>query len=814
MSRKSTSTSLTRRFARAAAVLTAAAVLLISLASFWLIERQRDQANALLVQREVAFHATTVSNNLQALTLRMADVASSPILATGLIDSAGKETYLAPFLRGLRQINGIPVQVLFTDFEGKAIAGNGGLDFSDADLAWLRQRIASDSEMAAIRPGPHGDELLGVNLLRYSRSHTPEGALMYKVRLADLNPAPSASVVRPGTKGAAAAVRPLSGLPASLSALGLELHENGRKVTTPLETPAPQYVLIFCIAALAAGVVFLVGSRLALGLTEDLRGLEAFATSLGDEGMGSTRRAPLEGSSEVVNLAQSINLMLDRLYQQHAHLEAERQKFLQLSNTIPQLVWIADPDGTISWFNDRWYEYTGKQDGDMDPQDWHQLHDPAVLPEVQRRWKEALGKGSMDQMTFPLLGKDGRFHSFFTSVAPLRDQDGRIVQWFGTCTDVSQLEEAERAASYSEQRLQQGMLAARMAVWERDLDSGDVTYSANLKSVFGVAWENIRQCWELVEPEDRANLIAGVEQAIAGRSEYRIVIRVRRPDDGELVWLDARGDVGPGKHGDVVMHAVAIDITERKRAEEALRLTDRRKDEFLAMLAHELRNPLAPISSAADMLRLAYASEPRVRQISDIIARQVGHMRHLVDDLLDVSRVTRGLVAVAHAPIDFVRVVTEAAEQARPLVDARHHEMTLALPLVPMELVGDHTRLVQVVTNLLNNAAKYTPDGGRIDVSLDEHEGKARLEVRDNGVGIGPDLLPAVFELFTQATRTLDRTQGGLGLGLALVKKLVELHGGTVAARSSGLGTGSAFIVCLPLVHASLPDTGSGTPAA
>jgi len=222
------------------------------------------------------------------------------------------------------------------------------------------------------------------------------------------------------------------------------------------------------------------------------------------------------------------------------------------------------------------------------------------------------------------------------------------------------------------------------------------------------------------------------------------------------------------------------------------------------MLAHELRNPLAPIASAADMLRIAYASEARIKQISDIVARQVAHMRHLVDDLLDVSRVTRGLVTVARAPLDLGRVVVEAVEQSRPLVDARRHRLDVDLdPSAPPLMVdGDHTRLVQVVTNLLTNAAKYTPEGGCIAVRLAASDGEAVLTVHDNGSGIGPDLLPVVFDLFTQGSRTLDRAQGGLGLGLALVRKLVELQGGSVTAASPGQGQGSTFTVKLPLLPA------------
>jgi PAS domain S-box-containing protein len=804
-------TSLSRRFALAAAILTAAAVLLISIVSFWLIDRQREQANALLQQREVAFHATTVGTNLEALTTRLAEVAHSPILANALVDSAGKETYLQPYLHGLRQINGIPLQLMFTDFEGGTIADNGIASFSAADVAWLRQRIDSSDERAALRNGPQGEELIGVNLLRYSRTRTPEGALVYKVRLADLKPVQWAAFRHLGAGGGAREVDAAVPLPASLGHLGLVLHEDERRLAAPMVVPGPQYLAILAIIALLALVVFLLASRLAHGLTGDLRRLEAFSGSLGDgdggiggiSGSGSGLRAPLAGSREVVSLAGAINRMLDRLYDQHARLEAERRRFLQLSNNIPQLVWMADPDGTITWFNQRWYEFTGAAPDTLSPQDWRRFHDPEILPQVARRWKEALASGSMAQMTFPLRGADGEYRSIFASVAPLRDAGGRIVQWFGTGTDVSELERAESALRYSEARLQQGLVAARMAVWERDPVAGQVSFSANLHSVFGKTWHNIDELWELIHPDDVVPLRADLERALHEGDEYHITPRIVRADDGSAAWIDIRGRLGPGADGrSTVIHAVAIDITERKRAEEALRLADRRKDEFLAMLAHELRNPLAPIASAADMLRIAYGGEARIRQVSDIVARQVAHMRHLVDDLLDVSRVTRGLVNVARKPLDLRRVLNEAVEQSRPLIDARRHALSVEDDAGLMTVDGDHTRLVQIVTNLLTNAAKYTPDGGRIDVSLAAHDGQAVLSVRDNGSGIGPDLLPVVFDLFTQGSRTLDRAQGGLGLGLALVRKLVELHGGSVTATSPGPGQGSTFTVKLPLLPA------------
>jgi signal transduction histidine kinase len=237
---------------------------------------------------------------------------------------------------------------------------------------------------------------------------------------------------------------------------------------------------------------------------------------------------------------------------------------------------------------------------------------------------------------------------------------------------------------------------------------------------------------------------------------------------------------------------------QRDKAENDLRLADQRKDEFLAMLAHELRNPLAPISAAAQLLKLVHLDEGRVRQTSDIIARQVDHMTRLVDDLLDVSRVTRGLVTIETEPLDMKRIVSDAVEQVTPLIKARRHHFSLRLPAEPVCVTGDQKRLVQVVANLLNNSAKYTPEGGNIELSVELQDSWVVLVVADNGIGMDPELVSRVFDLFAQAERTSDRSQGGLGLGLALVRSLVGLHGGSVQAYSEGLGEGSRFTVRLP----------------
>ncbi|QOL50124.1 hybrid sensor histidine kinase/response regulator [Massilia litorea] len=240
------------------------------------------------------------------------------------------------------------------------------------------------------------------------------------------------------------------------------------------------------------------------------------------------------------------------------------------------------------------------------------------------------------------------------------------------------------------------------------------------------------------------------------------------------------------------------DISERKRSEKQLQESARRKDEFLAMLAHELRNPLAPIGAAAQLLQLVKLDEVRVRDTSRIIARQVEHMTGLVNDLLDVSRVTTGLVTLDAVPVDMRQVVSHAVEQVTPLLQSRRHELSLQLAPDTFMVTGDEKRLVQVLANILNNAAKYTPEGGKLRLDMGIADGEIVVGVADNGIGMDAALVPHVFDLFSQAERTPDRSSGGLGLGLALVKSLVELHRGSVSAASDGPGKGSRFTIWLP----------------
>ncbi|MES3024298.1 MAG: PAS domain-containing protein [Pseudomonadota bacterium] len=306
----------------------------------------------------------------------------------------------------------------------------------------------------------------------------------------------------------------------------------------------------------------------------------------------------------------------------------------------------------------------------------------------------------------------------------------------------------------------------------------------------------------LAESSTAPECLAGL-RALGLRSYIGVPLVVRGRTLGFISFIAAEGGRTYGAD-DVALaedigRRAAIAI-ENANMYHALQTGDRRKDEFLAMLAHELRNPLAPIAAAADVLKLS-ASDARLSKVSGIISRQVGHMAGLIDDLLDVSRVTRGQVELDRYPVDMKAVLMAAVEQVRPLNEARGHRLSLRLPERALTVEGDEKRLVQIIANLLNNAAKYTPPGGLIDLEVEAADEQILLCVRDNGIGMAPELVASAFELFAQAARTSDRSQGGLGLGLALVRRLAELHGGRVRAASKGIGLGSQFTVHLPLLR-------------
>jgi PAS domain S-box-containing protein len=309
-------------------------------------------------------------------------------------------------------------------------------------------------------------------------------------------------------------------------------------------------------------------------------------------------------------------------------------------------------------------------------------------------------------------------------------------------------------------------------------------------------------------PEDALRIRREAFAALANDGTWRSELTFVRRNGSRGVCetvvkplANARGDI----YGAV---CVIRDITERRRAEQQLQRlnlelskADRRKDEFLATLAHELRNPLAPMRNVLEILRLKDFADPQLSWSRDVFDRQLQHMTHLVDDLLEVSRITQGKLELRKQRLELARAMQSAMEAARPSVQASSHHLSVTLPREPLYLDADPTRLSQMILNLLNNAAKYTPAGGNISLAAEREGDEAVIVVRDSGIGIPREHLDSVFEMFSQLAPALDRSQGGLGIGLALVRGLAELHGGTVAAFSGGPGTGSEFVIRLPVSH-------------
>jgi len=361
-----------------------------------------------------------------------------------------------------------------------------------------------------------------------------------------------------------------------------------------------------------------------------------------------------------------------------------------------------------------------------------------------------------------------------------------------------------RGLRVHETRLEVAIEAGRLGTWEFDLHGGAAACSARHDEIFGYdrtppGW-GYAQLLAHVLPEDRDHVRAAFDVAVHGGGTCRVECRIRRNGDGAVRWIELHGRVDPpGTRGERVQYLLGIiaDITERKEMEHALRDTDRRKDEFLATLAHELRNPLAPIFSALQLLQLQHGGNAGLDRMHGVIDRQARQLGRLVDDLLDVSRITTGRIVLRRARIDLRDALASAVEAVQPPMDAARHTFAVTLPAEPVWLDGDAARLSQVFLNILSNAAKYTPPDGRIALDVRFEDGQVLVEVSDNGIGLEPHLVPRMFDMFVQGSRAGDHAQGGLGIGLSLSKQLIALHGGSIEAHSEGLGCGTRVMVRL-----------------
>jgi signal transduction histidine kinase len=383
---------------------------------------------------------------------------------------------------------------------------------------------------------------------------------------------------------------------------------------------------------------------------------------------------------------------------------------------------------------------------------------------------------------------------------------------------VSSRQDADRAIVQNRSRLDYVARLSGVGFWYCPLPFGEMFWDERVKDHFHMSPDarvHIDDFYALMHPEDREPTRIDIETAIREHNVYDTVYRTVNPANGEVKWIRALGGATYAADGTpTYFDGITVDVSAQKRDQERLarvlnreraqaRLLeeqDRRKDEFLATLAHELRNPLAPIRTGLHFLRMGGAGDQAART-HEMMERQLRHLVRMVDDLLDISRITLGKVELKKERVDFRTVLGSALETTRPLIEAANHELAVRLPADALPLDADPTRLAQILANLLNNAAKYTPSGGRIQLTAEVEGPLLVVRVCDTGIGIPADMLPRVFEMFTQVGRSIDHSQGGLGIGLTLVRRLLEMHGGSVDAESAGTHQGSTFIVKLPLAE-------------
>ena len=420
---------------------------------------------------------------------------------------------------------------------------------------------------------------------------------------------------------------------------------------------------------------------------------------------------------------------------------------------------------------------------------------------------------------------DGRLIPVSLTISPVKDDDGNIVGASKIVRDITY----QRQAEADRQKFVTLIETSTDFIGMCDLEG--VPFFVNRAGLNLVGLDDIEEARRMPVVVVLLPRRSGPDPneffpSVLKSGHGEVEVRFRHFKTGEARWMAYKVVTLPDAAGRPIAFAtVSQDVTERKRMEDNLRRlasdlseADRRKNEFLAMLAHELRNPLAPISNAARALRLGGGDENALRSASEMLERQVGQMARLVDDLLDMSRITRGKIELRRERVELSYVVNQAVEVARPLCKSLDHQLSVTLPPHPVYLEADATRLAQVIGNLLNNACKFTERGGHVQLIVAQDDDRTvTISVRDNGIGIEADQLARVFEMFAQVDTSLERSRGGLGIGLTLVKTLVEMHAGSVEARSEGLGRGSEFVVRLPVLKdlpAPVPQEAAAAPAA
>ena len=492
---------------------------------------------------------------------------------------------------------------------------------------------------------------------------------------------------------------------------------------------------------------------------------------------------------------------------------------------MPQIIWTNSGDGTADYFNQRWHEYSGLTYEQSHGLGWQIIVHPDDAPASEERWQQALAAGVIFDTEYRLRGADGAYRWFIGRNVPLKDAAGRVLAWFGSATDIHDLKEAEQARHASEERHRIALQSAEMGAWDYDVAAGTVVWNEQHFRILGLepqagvlTAEFFLGC---VHPEDRPPVREQLHQAVEASGIYRAEFRIVRADSGAVRWMCGFGKAVASEAGRITrMSGVVFDITERRHAEEALERsrqellaalheTERAraaaetagqaKDHFLAVLSHELRTPLMPITMALAVLSKRTDLPETITKTFAMIRRNVELESRFIDDLLDVTRIEHGKMEITRADINLYEAIERAVEVSAPDIEAKEQRLTVTLEQAECPFNGDFARLQQVFWNLLKNASKFTPKGGLIEIRSRCQVGdQFVVEVSDTGIGLEADAIERIFQPFEQASASITREFGGLGLGLAIAKATVDAHGGTLRVSSPGTGQGATFTVGLP----------------
>ena len=480
-------------------------------------------------------------------------------------------------------------------------------------------------------------------------------------------------------------------------------------------------------------------------------------------------------------------------------LREAQERFRTFADTAPAMLWVTEPDGSCSFLSRGWFEFTGQTEATGLGFGWLD----AIHPDDREASQAAFVRASNDRVPYAyehrLRSADGSYRWVIDAGRPRLSGDGSFLGFTGSVIDIDDRKRAE-------ERLDMVVNSSEIGLWYCDLPFDELIWNAKVKEHFGLSPEarvSIDTFYARLHPDDRERTRLAIEESISRHTPYDIEYRTVGLD-GRVRWIRAIGRTTYHRDRPIRFDGITLDVTERLMQAETLREADRLKDEFLATLAHELRNPLAPLRNGLEIMKRAGHDAAALERAREMMERQLGQMVRLVDDLLDVSRISKGKLMLRRERAPLATALHSAVETSRPLLDASQHELSVVLPDGPLDVDADPTRLAQVFANLLNNAAKYTPPRGRIEVRVTSTEAQAVVAVRDNGIGIAREMLPKVFGMFTQV-RQANAGETGLGLGLTIVERLVQMHGGTVEAHSDGEGHGSEFVVTLPRFISTAP---------